>query len=152
MPMRTAAELSNFRDPSLPSSTAADGPFGLVRQPNTQALGANTGAPPRTRLLQVLIVPIVNNLGIRQIPTVVVPETRENRFVILTAPFTNFSIFINGEANFDVLSSLSLPPGLPYEISLPGNQALYAVTNSPVYLSLRVQIASAMSGDIERRL
>jgi hypothetical protein len=82
----------------------------------------------------------------------IVPATRENRFVTLTAPLILFSVYVNGEANFSTLSALSLPPGTAYEISLPGNQALYAVTDSPVFVSLRVQIASALAGDTERRL
>jgi hypothetical protein len=147
---RSALELSGFRDPSQPHDVAAD--TCATRQLNSQSLGFMTGAPPRTLLSQVLVIPIVNGAGVLQVPTMIVPATRENRFVTLTAPLILFSVYVNGEANFSTLSALSLPPGTAYEISLPGNQALYAVTDSPVFVSLRVQIASALAGDTERRL
>jgi hypothetical protein len=140
-----------FGDPSVPGQSAS-GPERGRFQPNSQPVGWNTGAPPATRLTQVPVTPIVNGAGIIQQPTLIVPETRENRFVILTAPFVAFVIYINDAANFNVQSSLSLTPGLPYEVSLQGGQKLYAVTDAPVFLPLRVQIAAAIASDTERRL
>jgi hypothetical protein len=141
----------SFGNPSLPSDTASE--QGRPRsQPNTQPVGWLTGAPPATRLLQLPVTPIVNGAGLIQQPTLIVPETRENRFVTLTAPFVAFLIYIDFAANFGTQSSFSLPPGLPYEISLQGNQKLYAVTDSPVFLPLRIQIAAAIASDTERRL
>ena len=145
-----ALNFRGFNDPSLPGQVATD-PRSL-RQPNAQPLGANTGAPPATRLLQLQVTPIANNAGVLQQPTLIVPETRENRFVILTAPFVTFRIYVNPAANFGTQSSFPLPPGLPYEISLQGGQKLYAVTDSPVFLSLAIQITAAISSDTERRL
>jgi hypothetical protein len=141
----------NFADPSMAGQAAS--PSDRSRfQPNTQPLGFYTGAPPVTRLTQLPVTPIVNGAGVIQQPTLIVPETRENRFVILTAPFVAFSIYVNIDANFNVQSSLSLTPGLPYEISLQGGQKLYAVTDAPVFLLLRIQIAAAIASDTERRL
>lgn len=147
MGMRSAAELG---DPSLPFQTAAD-PRSF-RQPNTQPVGTLTGAPPRTQLFQLRVTPVVNSAGVLQVPTRIVPATRENRFITLVAPLTGFLIYVKSEAAFNLLSDLSLPPGLPYEISLPGNQELFAVTDAPIFLSLRVQVTAAISSDTERRL
>lgn len=85
-------------------------------------------------------------------PSCIVAGTRENRFITLTAPVVNFSIFIAGNEGVSLSNGIPLPPGLPYEVSLPGNQALFAVTDAPVYLRVRVQIAAALVGDLERRL
>jgi hypothetical protein len=139
-----------FGEPSMPEQAAAD--RFAPRQPNSYPLGTLTGAPPRTRVLQVLVTPIVNALGVPQPPTMIVPETRENRFITLTPPISAFTVYVNTEAQFNVLSALALTPGVPYEIALAGNQALYAVTNAPTFQALQVQIAPAISSDTERRL
>jgi hypothetical protein len=142
---------SQFGEPSTLSQMASMGDRARF-QPNTRSVGHYTGAPPATRLTQVPVTPIANGAGIIQVPTLIVPETRENRFIILTAPFVAFAIYVNIDANFNVQSSLSLIPGLPYEITLQGGQKLFAVTDAPVFLPLRVQIAAAIAGDTERRL
>jgi len=98
------------------------------------------------------VTPIVNALGVPQIPTLIVPETRENRFITLIAPRNNFAIYIDGAPNLNVLSSLALPAGLPYEVSLPGNEGLWAVTDSPTFQTIQIQIAPAIASDLERRL
>jgi hypothetical protein len=139
-----------FGDPSLPATTAADPTLG--RQPGGRPLGFYTGAPPRTQLTQVNVTPNVNALGVVQQPTLIVPGTTQNRFVTLTAPVLAFTILVSSEASFNPFSSHVLPPGLPYEISLPGNEQLYAVTTAPVFVALQIQIAPAIASDTERRL
>jgi hypothetical protein len=125
--------------------TASDGrPF---VQPNAQALGTLTGVPPQT-LFKTEQVPPVNVVP----AACIVAATRENRFVTLTAPVTAFLIYIGTTGAVSQFNGIALPPGIPYEVSLPGNQALYAVTDAPVFLRVRIQIAGAMAGDIERRL
>ena len=142
--------LRGFGEPSLPFNTAADPR--TARQPFSQPLGTLTGAPSRTRLTQLQVTPRANGTGVLQTPTILVEATRENRIVTLTAPWTNFVIYVGNEPSLNLLSALSLPPGLPYEISLAGNQALYAVTDAPVFLTVRIQIAPAIASDTERRL
>jgi hypothetical protein len=137
-------------DPSLPSQTAADPRLG--RQPGGQPLGRDTGAPSRTLLTQVRVTPMVNALGVAQQPTPIVLGTRENRFITLLAPFVNFRVYIAMSANVTPLSSLALPAGIPYEISLAGGQELYAATDAPVFLSVQIQVAPAIASDTERRL
>ena len=129
-----------FGDPSIPRQTAVD--VG-GRPPNSRSAGAYTGAPTQTQFLAAPITPGAASL--------IVPQTRENRFIIITAPFVGFSIFVGG-SGVSILNGLRLPAMLPYEITLPGNQALYAVSNAPVRLQLSLQIAPAITGDIERRL
>jgi hypothetical protein len=142
-----------FGDPSLPATTAAMDPGAMPgRQPGGRPLGYATGAPPRTQLTQVNVTPNVNALGVVQQPTLIVPGTTQNRFVTLTAPLLAFAILVSSEASFNPFSSYTLPPGLPCEISLPGNEALYAVTTSPVFVPLQIQIAPAIASDTERRL
>lgn len=115
-----------------------------MHPPNSQPAGMLTGAPTRTQFLNVQITPGV--------ATLIVPQTRENRFVTLLASISVFSIFIGDSAGISTLNGLALPNGLPFEVPLPGNQALYAVSDALVRLQLRVQIAPAITGDIERRL
>src|SRR5512135_3102908 len=103
-----------FGEPSLPATTAADSMLG--RQPGGRPLGFYTGAPPRTQLTQVNVVPRVNALGVVQQPTLIVPATTQNRFVTLTAPLIAFAILVSPEASFNPFSSYTLPAGLPYEI------------------------------------
>ena len=94
----------------------------------------------------------MNALGAVQTPTLIVPVTPPNRFITLVAPWIAFAVLINPEASMNPLSNIVLPPGLPFEIPLPGNQALYAVTTSPVFVQLQIQIAPAIASDTERRL
>lgn len=139
-----------FGDPSLPATTAADPALG--RQPGGRPLGFYTGAPPRTQLTQVNVTPNVNALGVVQQPTLIVPATTQNRFVTLSAPLLAFAILVSPEASFNAFSSHTLLPGVPYEISLPGNEQLFAVTTAPVFVPLQIQIAPAIASDTERRL
>lgn len=139
-----------FGDPSLPATTAGDRNGG--RQPGGRPLGYLTGAPPRTQLVQVNVTPIMNALGVLQVPTLIVPCTPENRFITIMAPLIAFAILVSPSASFNPASSFTLPPGLPYEMSLPGNEELYAVTTSPVFVALQIQLAPAIAADTQRRL
>ena len=133
-----------FGEPSRSQDTAAE--LGSRAQPFSVPLGTRTGAPPQTRLETVVVSP---NLP----ATRVVQETVVNRFVTLIAPFSNFTIYIAGNSSVSATNGIALPAGLPYEISLPGNQAIYAITDAPgVIMRLRVQVAAAIVGDLERRL
>jgi hypothetical protein len=135
----------NFRDPSTPTATAAD--RGLQRpQPNSGPLGQYTGVPPATRLLTSSVAPAGRQA------VCLVPKTRENRFVILTAPNIAFTIFIASSQAVGPSIGMPLPAGIPYEISLPGNQEIFATSNAPVSLDISVQIAPALAGDLERNL
>ena len=134
-----------FGNPSRGTETAAELPS--RPQPFSQPLGHNTGAPPLTLLKNELVAPFGAGP-----PTCIVSATRENRFVTLLAPVIGFSIYVDGGSGVSLSQGIALPAGLPYEISLPGNQPLYAVTDAPVYLRLRIQVAAALSGDLERRL
>jgi len=130
-------------EPSRPRDTAVK--VGVPRaQPFSQPLGTLTGAPPHTRLFTVSVAPTA---------TCIVQETRENRFVTLIAPVSNFAIYISGYASVSPTFGMALPAGIPYEISLPGNQSIYAITDAPgIALQLSVQTAAALVGDLERRL
>lgn len=71
----------------------------------------------------------------------------------LTAAKSNFTIYVAGTQGVSPTFGLPLPQGVPYEISLPGNQELYAISDAPgITLALNVQIAAALAGDLERRL
>jgi hypothetical protein len=135
---------SRFGDPSTATSVAADRPRA---QPNSGALGQYTGAPPPTRLLTVVVPPKGPQAAV-----CIVPPTRENRFITLLSPLTAFAIYIGGTEAVTVSNGMQLPNGLPYEVSLPGKQAIYAASNAPVYLEVTVQIAAALAGDLERNL
>lgn len=116
-------------------------------QPGSQPIGGNTGAPMRTVTTTVLVAPS----GAAGGPTRVVGPDRASRVVTLIAPSVGFSIFV-GDAGVKI-TDMALPgAGLPYDIVLPGFQELYAVTDSPAFLSLRVQIAPLLIGDRERTM
>ncbi len=134
-------------------SGAAPGGSGYVNgsvpggQVNSVPLGSQTGAPPNTQLKGYQVVPY-GAVGRGQSPTLIVEADRANRVAIITAPFVGFSVYV-GTAGVKP-GDLSIPPGLPYEVILPGGQELYAVTDAPVYLPLRVQIAAVLVGERER--
>jgi hypothetical protein len=90
-------------------------------------LGFRTGAPPQTILKSVQVNPFSAGKGATQI----VDGSGPNRAVILTAPFVGFTIYV-GSAGVKI-GDLGLPPGLPYEIIIPGNQDLYANSDAPVF-------------------
>jgi hypothetical protein len=136
-----------FGDPNTAMSVAASrGGF----PPNTQPVGGYTGAPPPTTL-QTINVPAQGP----SVPAVcVVPDGRANRFVTLTAPRLSgpFVVYVGMTENVTSSNGIALPPGQPYEITLPGNQSLWAVTSAPTAARLTVQIAVAVTGDRERTL
>jgi hypothetical protein len=123
-------------------------------QIGTIPLGAYTGAPPRASFRTAQVVPFsfVQQVsqGISSQATKIVDGERASRSILLTAPFVGFSIFIAEDPTVRPGTGLRLPPGLPYPLELPGGQALYAVTDAPVYLSLSVQVTPLMVGDRER--
>jgi hypothetical protein len=134
----------NFQNPSTPSSVAAD--RSVRPQPNSGPLGQYTGVPPATRLLTSSVAPAGRQA------VCLVPKTRENRFVVLIAPAVAFTVFISSSQAVGSGIGMPLPAGIPYEISLPGNQEIYATSNAPVFLDVTVQIAAALAGDLERNL
>lgn len=140
--MRTPARLYGLGDPGqlLRAGLGAQ-PGGSRPQPGSEPLGWDKGAPTRTSIRIVQIAP-----GL--LPISIVPSTRESRVVTLLAPLIAFSIFV-GEAGVTT-RDVALPPGLPYDLVIPGLQELFAVTDSPVVLPLRVQIAPILIGDRER--
>jgi hypothetical protein len=129
-------------NPSIPADVAARGGYA---QPNSQPLGSDTGAPPQTSLKTVNVPPQ------GQYATAV-PPTRENRFVTFVAPSVGFTIYIGMTEGVTATNGMPLPPGTPYEVSLPGMQAIYVSSNAPVHLQVTVQIAAALAGDLERKL
>jgi len=121
-----------------------------VPAPNSEPLGAKTGAPPRVRFYSTLVIPFVG-IGTRgDEPTQIVPPTPPNRIVILTAPVVAFTIYI-GDSGVSPATGLALVPGNPYEALLVGLQELYAVTDAPVYLPLQIQISPVLFAERERK-
>lgn len=120
-------------------------------QVNSEPLGARTGAPPRTRLFTVQVIPFSAVGGpTRAESTMITGPEPPNRVVVLTAPAIGFLIYV-GDAGVSPNGGLALPPGQQYEFVLPGGQPLYAVSNAPVYVPLAVQIAAILAGDRERQ-
>jgi hypothetical protein len=126
---------------------------GVPSQVGAEPLGARTGAPPWTRFRSYQIIPSAAvGVGGQQ-PTMVVEPDVASREIVFIAPFVGFSIFI-GDAGVSTnpgSNGLALPPGLPYSLLIPGFQHIYAVTDAPVYLVLRVQTAALLIGDRERK-
>lgn len=150
MAPRSIAQILGERGMGAPGGEAFGASPPVSGQPNAEVLGAETGAPPATALFSAQIVPEVA-LGNANEPTMIVPAGRASRLVTLTAPFVSFLIFV-GDAGVRASNGFALPVALPYQIVLPGNQPLYAVTDAPGYLQLRVQIAPILIGDRERKI
>lgn len=127
----------------------------LIPNPNSQVgsepLGNLTGAPPWVSFRTYQIIP-ESGLVANQGPTLVVPADRASRLITFTAPAVGFSIFIGdaGVRGNPGVSGLALPAGIAYQIPIPGNQTVYAITDAPVFLTLRVQIGPLLIGDRER--
>lgn len=108
--------------------------------PNSTPVGAQTGAPPRTQFRTV---------SIPGTAVQIVAPTPENRVAVLTAPNVGFSIYIGG-AGVTPATGLALPPGLSYELPLPGLQEVYAVTDAPVWMKLRVAVSVVLMAEQAR--
>lgn len=137
--MRSAADILGRPYESIAAASPQTEP-GV--QPNSAPLGSLTGAPPPTQMRTLQVSPGTT-------PILVVPPERASRVITLTAPFVGFSIYVGGSGV--KTTDHALTPGLPYDVVLPGNQELYAVTDAPVSLTLRLQIAPVLTGDRERK-
>lgn len=142
-------------DPGPPGQVGAGAqPGGAAGQIGARPLGSQTGAPPRTRLRTVQVIPasavgrIIQHIA--QPATEIVQDDMQSRIAILTAPLVSFSIYISDFEGVTPRDGMALTPGLPYEVILVGRQPLYAVTDAPVYLPLRVQTSAILIGDRER--
>ena len=121
-----------------------------VPAPNSEPLGAKTGAPPHVRFYSTLVIPF-SAIGVRGAePTQIIPPTPPNRVCILTAPLVSFTIYI-GDSGVSPATGLALTPGLNYEALLVGLQELYAVTDAPVFLPLQIQISPVLFAERERK-
>lgn len=151
--MRSASEMTgeNFGNPGPAASSGVRATPNFVPAPNSEPLGAITGAPPRTRLYSRMVATQAS-VGVNGgEATQVVTGTANNRLAILTAPLVGWSIYI-GDSGVTPDTGLQLTPGLAYEVILPGLQELYAVTDAPVPIALQVQVASVLMAERERRL
>lgn len=129
-------------NPILPGVRATPG---YEPAPNSEPLGANTGAPPRTLLYSRPVAPAAAGAP----PTLIVSATPENRVAIITAPDVGFNVFI-GNSGVTPATGLALTPGLNYEVVLPGLQELFAVTDSPTFLRVQIQVAAILLAERQR--
>lgn len=151
--MRTARDIlgGGFAAPDG-EMAAAVSPGARQPQIGSVPLGAKTGAPPWSQFRSYQIVPAsAVGIGGRQ-ATLVVDAAAASRSITFIAPSVGFSVFVGGAgvSNNPGSNGYALPPGLPHEIIVPGNQSIYAVTDAPVFLTLRIQIAALLVGDRER--
>lgn len=122
---------------------------GYQPAPNSEPLGAMTGAPPRTQFYSRPIIPASQLGAAGGSPTLIVAGTAPNRVAILTAPLIGFTVYI-GDAGVTPQNGLALTPGLNYEAVLVGLQELYAVTDAPVFVPLQIQVAPVLMAERER--
>ena len=123
---------------------------GVTPVPNSEPVGAQTGAPPHTRFFNVQVIPFAASQAKATQPSQVVQSTRENRVALLTAPFVGYTVYV-GDSGVSPTRGMALIPGTVTEIILVGGQDLYAVTDAPAYLSLQVQISIVLMAEQERR-
>jgi hypothetical protein len=110
--------------------------------PNSEPEGSMTGAPVRTVLRSVPLLP--------NVATVVAPGTRENRVLLITAPDISFTVYV-GDSSVSALTGYAVPPGQQVEIPLVGLQEVYAVTDAPVTVRVQIQISMILAAETERR-
>jgi len=134
--------------PLIPGTRATPG---FRPTPNSEPLGALTGAPVRTifRSYQIIPASAVGSKGNEAV--LIVPPTAANRVVSMLAPDVGFRIYI-GESGVSPKTGFALPVGQPYEAVIPGLQGVYAVTDAPVYLTLQVQIAPILYAEQQRKV
>ena len=114
----------------------------FVPAANSQPLGARTGAPPQTRVFSLLI---------RDTPILLEGPNKQSRSIKVTAPDLPFGIFVGTESGVRAVGR-ALTPGIPYEVIVPGYQALYAITDAPgMWIPVLVQVAALLAGDRERQ-
>ncbi len=123
---------------------------GVTAAPNSEPVGAETGAPPHTRFFNVQVIPF-SVISVKNAqPSQVVQATRENRVALLTAPAVGFVVYV-GDTGVSPQRGMALIPGTVTEIILVGGQDLYAVTDAPCFLALQVQISIVLMAEQERR-
>lgn len=133
------------------AETRVSGGPGLA-QVGARPLGTLSGAPPRVNFRTYMVIP-GSSVGVNGVgPTLVVAADAASRLVIFMAPLIGFSVFIGpaGVRTDPGASGIALLPALPYEVVIPGGQEIYAVTDAPTYIPLRVQEAPLLIGDRER--
>jgi hypothetical protein len=123
---------------------------GVTPVPNSEPVGAMSGAPPHTRFFNVQVIPFSAAQSKNAQPSQVVQSTRENRVALLTAPAVGFLIYV-GDTGVSPARGMALIPGTVTEIILVGGQDLYAVTDAPCFLALQVQISIVLMAEQERR-
>lgn len=137
-------------DTGVRAQSSGPGPFPFG--PNGAPLGSATGGAPATTLRTYQVIPsaLVGGSANQQ-ATRIVMRSRENRVVVFTAPIVGFSIYI-GDAGLTTQTGMALTPGIPYDVVLPPDQEIYALTDAPTYLPLRVQVSAILVADRERRM
>lgn len=118
--------------------------------PNSVPAGAKTGAPPRTRLYNVQVIPFSAIGRAGNEVSEIVQGTPENRIVILTAPAVGWTIFV-GDSGVSPQNGMALLPGQATDIPLPGLQSLFAVTDAPVYLQLQILTSIVLLAEQARK-
>jgi len=126
------------------------GSVGVVGQVNSEPLGSLTGAPPWARLERIQVIPYTAVGAAGRQATVLAPAQRQNRVIVCTAPAVGFAVYV-GDSGVRPGFAFQLPPGLAYDVIIPGGQILYAVTDAPSYLPVQVQNAALLTGGTERR-
>jgi hypothetical protein len=110
--------------------------------PNSEPEGSMTGAPVRTVLRSVPLLPGV--------ATIVASGTRENRVLLVTAPDVSFTVYL-GDASVSPLTGYAIPAGQQIEVPLVGLQECWATTDAPVMLRVQIQISMILAAETERR-
>ena len=116
---------------------------GYAPSPNSEALGSETGAPPRPRYFSMAIP--------RGQTVLVAPPTRDNRVLFITAPNVGFTVFV-GDDGLTTRNGFALLSGQQEEFPLVGFQGLYAMSNAPVLLRIQVAITTILLAERELRL
>lgn len=114
---------------------------GVIPSPNSEPVGALTGVPPRTQLYQRMVTADAGKI---------VPGTPENRIIVVTAPFVNFTVYVGSDASVGPATGVALTPGIPYDITLTGLAELYAVTDAPIPIPVSVQVSIVLMAERQR--
>ena len=108
--------------------------------PNNVPVGAQTGAPPRTRMYSRLILP-----GQR---TLLVDASPENRVVSIQPPNVKATLYV-GDPGLTVGTGMAISAG-GQEIPIVGLQEVWAVTDSPTAMRVNVYVSIVLMAEQAR--
>lgn len=108
--------------------------------PNNVPAGAQTGAPPRTRIYSRLVLPGT--------PTLLVDASPENRVVSIRPPNVKATLYV-GDPGLTVGTGMAVPI-IGQDLPIVGLQEVWAVTDSPTAMRVNIYVSIVLMAEQAR--